>query len=351
MTIDYQTKEAKIKELIANATSPRDKAFYESLLKKAVAERPKQIVSVSPAPLPLKAKSPPREEKPSVKNTVTSSQDNVVEPKDEKIEVESKQLEKVTVETEAEKPSANELKIGEIQKPPTEFTSKITKKDEESALEQPKSEKHQKKHFFQSIGLITGRVSCSTKGLIIKIEGRKYQLRFAPSWHQKRRFEELKAEIAEQGATEKSLIVYPQILPVKENYEVRKVNFVLVDAKNLHHWKELEAGEFLMAGIWEYIPQSSITSITIRRNENPDLKKLVKKLHKVPRKKITQPKYIPCEWSEAEVKPFRYSEEEGKKAPKRYFVKVKTLFMPESNSFKVREQLAKPTRNIPSYIK
>ncbi len=45
LTTDYQVKEEKIKELIANASSPRDKAFYERLLKKAIAIRTNIVVT------------------------------------------------------------------------------------------------------------------------------------------------------------------------------------------------------------------------------------------------------------------------------------------------------------------
>ena len=40
MTIDYQAKEVKIKELIAKASSARAKAFYQGLLKRAIESRP-----------------------------------------------------------------------------------------------------------------------------------------------------------------------------------------------------------------------------------------------------------------------------------------------------------------------
>ncbi len=36
LTTEYQVKEEKIKELIANANTPRDQAFYEKLLKKVI---------------------------------------------------------------------------------------------------------------------------------------------------------------------------------------------------------------------------------------------------------------------------------------------------------------------------
>jgi len=44
LTTDYQVKEEKIKELIANASSPRDKAFYEKLLQKAISVRTNILV-------------------------------------------------------------------------------------------------------------------------------------------------------------------------------------------------------------------------------------------------------------------------------------------------------------------
>ena len=44
---EQSEKEAKIQKLIATATSPRDKAFYQELLQKTVAERVNSTVSSS----------------------------------------------------------------------------------------------------------------------------------------------------------------------------------------------------------------------------------------------------------------------------------------------------------------
>ena len=70
MTTDYQTKEAKIKELIAKATSPRDKAFYQGLLKKTIASRPVQVMEFAES---LQSETCPQSASVTEKKQKTSS--------------------------------------------------------------------------------------------------------------------------------------------------------------------------------------------------------------------------------------------------------------------------------------
>ncbi len=71
MTTDYRVKEAKIKELIATATSPRDKVFYEGLLKKAI-QRERGLRRASPHSLLAQEAS---ESRPSGKTEAAEEQD------------------------------------------------------------------------------------------------------------------------------------------------------------------------------------------------------------------------------------------------------------------------------------
>ena len=415
MTTDYQTKEAKIKELIAKATSPRDKAFYQGLLKKAIASRPKQIVSVVKSPpsetCPQSASVTEKEKKASSSTTESdksqsskqqkqksSSSNNrnglTSEKKKSEQDIQDNDLAKkansddksILEEDKSTEPESSQQSLSQEESstqlkeelPPAstnpEDTDATNPEDTDSTNPEPIDSTEQKeadsteqkeadstetplaveldiRYVFRAIGLIRGKVTTTSKKLKIEIDGRRFELKPAALSHKKKLFQELRTEILATGARDKTLLVYPQIHEVAHQPHAQKIIFKLVDTKKLHYWSELEPGEFILSGIWEYIPNTEQTSITIRRNSTPGLVKCLKKLHKTVKKTITKPLYLPCEWSEPKVKPFQYREDVPKKELKRYFVQTHARFIPESSTFEVIEQLAKPTRRIPAYIK
>ena len=447
MTTDYQAKEAKIKELIAKATSPRDKAFYQGLLKKAIASRPKQIVSVvksTPSETcPQSASVTEKEKKASSlttesdksqsskqqkqkssssnnRNGLTSEKkkseqdlkdnDLVAEKKKSEQDIQDNDLAKkansddksILEEDQSTEPESSQQSLSQEESstqlkeelPPAstnpedtdatnpedtdatnpEDTDSTNPEDTDSTNPEPIDSTEQKeadsteqkeadstettlaveldiRYVFRAIGLIRGKVTTTSKKLKIEIDGRRFELKPAALSHKKKLFQELRTDILATGARDKTLLVYPQIHEVANQPHTQKIIFKLVDTKKLHYWSELEPGEFILSGIWEYIPNTEQTSITIRRNSTPGLVKCLKKLHKTVKKTITKPIYLPCEWSEPTVKPFQYREDVPKKELKRYFVQTHARFIPESSTFEVIKPLAKPTRRIPTYIK
>ncbi len=292
LEVEQSEKEAKIQKLIATATSPRDKAFYQELLQKAIAERKTaQVESTKSVNSSEVAKS----------EEAHSSKPNSAEKKEEK--------ELSTEKNQNEKP------------------------------------------IFQAVGVIEGEVESRDNKLKVSIGAESYDLKFIPG-HKKRQWSKLKQEIEEKGSSQKTLIVYPQV-NINKKGEI-KIAFALSkveSSSDLRNRLELKEGEFKLAGLWQYPPKGSTPCITIRRNWEQGFVSYLEKIDEKQKAYILRPNYLPVEWSNPPTEAFKYSEETvafGKKAD---FVSVKGVFVAEDNKFKVVEVLAEPTQTIPKYLK
>ena len=289
---EQSEKEAKIQKLIATATSPRDKAFYQELLQKAIAERKTAQVESS--------------------KSVNSSEVAKSE------------------EAHSSKPNSAEKK-----------------EEKESSTEKNQNEKP----IFQAVGVIEGEVESRDNKLKVSIGAESYDLKFIPG-HKKRQWAKLKQEIEEKGSSQKTLIVYPQV-NINKKGEI-KITFALSkveSSSDLRNRLELKEGEFKLAGLWQYPPKGSNPCISIRRNWEQGFVSYLEKIDEKQKAYILRPNYLPVEWSNPPTEAFKYSEEtvaEGKKAD---FVSVKVRFESEDNKFKVVEVLAEPTQTIPKYLK
>ena len=352
MTTDYQTKEAKIKELIAKATSPRDKAFYQGLLKKAIASRPVQVMefaeSLQSETCPQSASVTEKKQKTSSSTTDSDkSQSSKPNQKSEKIiqddylvseinllikqliEAQS-QLPKSPSQSESQSKSSTESNSRKDQRPPVKF---------------------------QAIGVIKGLVVYSEKKLKIQLSSSEYELHIEgqPQPDKKEKFEALKQEIKAKGSSEHILVVYPQVHYFKKGEEgKRRVSFRFVSSQKANslpvNWHELRDREFRISGLWQYIPRCSEPCLTVRKNWSSSLEKWVAKMTIKKKVKKLKPAHLPTEWLDAPVEPFRYSPESEQKGEKSWFVRVKAVFVPGEDKFKVIGQLAEPTLERPRYL-
>ena len=293
-TIDSKQseKEAKIQKLIATATSPRDKAFYQDLLQKAIAERK-------------------------------------------------------TAQVESSK-SVNSSEVAKSEKAHSSEPNSAEKKDEkESSTEKKQNEKP----IFQAVGIIEGEVESIDNKLKVSIGAESYDLKFVPG-HKKRQWSKLKQEIEKKGSSQKTLIVYPQAnLNKKGEVQIAFALSKVESSSEIEKRWELMAGEFKLAGLWQYPPKGNTPCITIRRNWEQGFVNYLEKVDSKQQAYILRPNHLPVEWSDSPTEAFRVSESalaEGKKAD---FVTVKGVFEPEENKFKVLEVLEEPTQSIPRYLK
>ena len=289
---EQSEKEAKIQKLIATATSPRDKAFYQELLQKAIAERK-------------------------------------------------------TAQVESSK-SVNSSEVAKSEKAHSSKPNSAEKKEEkESSTEKNQNEKP----IFQAVGIIEGEVESIDNKLKVSIGTESYDLKFIPG-HKKRQWSKLKQEIEEKGNCSKTLIVYPQANLNKKG-EI-KITFALSKVESsseLRNRLQLKEGEFKLAGLWQYPPKGSTPCITIRRNWEQGFVSYLEKIDEKQKAYILRPNHLPVEWSDSPTEAFRWSEGAGSEGKKADFVSVKGVLVAEEHKFKVVEVLAPPTQTIPKYLK
>ena len=285
-------KEVKLQKLIATATSPRDKAFYQELLQKAIAER----------------KTAQVESTKSVKASEVAKSE----------------------EAHSEKPNSGEKK-----------------EEKESSTEKNQNEKP----IFQAVGIIEGEVESINNKLKVSIGAESYDLKFIPG-HKKRQWSKLKQEIEEKGSCSKTMMVYPQS-NINKKGEV-KMSFALSSVRTAEKSNsnlELIAGEFKLAGLWQYPPKWNSPCISIRRNWEEGFVSYLEKIDEKQKAYILRANYLPVDWSNPPTEALKYSAETVAAGKKADFVSVKARFESEENKFKVVEVLAEPTQTIPRYLK
>ncbi len=106
--------------------------------------------------------------------------------------------------------------------------------------------------------------------------------------------------------------------------------------------------DFILRGIWQFIPKSSSPVISIYRNQ--EVLGAIKKLSIQQQLSLLKPNHIPVVWDDAPVEPFKFDPQKDKNSKmKRYFVQVKASF--RDGVYVVEEVLEKPTKKIPKFLK
>ncbi len=221
------------------------------------------------------------------------------------------------------------------------------KEEKESSTEKKQNEKP----IFQAVGIIEGAVESIDNKLKVSIGAESYDLKFIPG-HKKRQWSKLEQEIEEKGSCSKTMMVYPQS-NINKKGEV-KMSFALSSVRTAEKSNsnlELIAGEFKLAGLWQYPPKWNSPCISIRRNWEEGFVSYLEKIEEKQKAYILRANYLPVDWSNPPTEALKYSAETVAAGKKADFVSVKARFESEENKFKVVEVLAEPTQTIPRYLK
>ncbi len=330
----------KIKQLIATATTAKQKRMYQNLLveaeqklqeeKQELGEEQDNSVTKS-VDLVGKRKEGNEEDKSLVSNTL-------VIPKKEKITtpIQDKEVE-------------NEKKLSEKEE---EFELRDNSEEEE---EEEDSNKYGT--AFQAVGVVQGKVTECDEKLSLELGGKNYPLFYANTkfWA----YKGFKKQIALTGKDDYPLMVYPKITHFPQKHQPHNIYFQLVafDASN-HPEKqetiftELNEGEFKIFGLWQFIPPSRLPCISVFRNYSPKLLEYIKQGELAKKVQITKATHVPIIWKDSPVQPFRFNPKLKKEEQKPlYFVSIKAKFLPEKNLFLFIEQLAEPTQDVPRFLK
>ena len=200
--------------------------------------------------------------------------------------------------------------------------------------------------IFQAVGVLKGTFKSEsvvndlgkeTRIFFFCTQGKTYRLRI-----KKDAFLAFKIQFQNHPSAEVYVIVYPFLMFIpKKPPELR---FELVSWQdNLHEGKE--ENEFILRGIWQFIPQYRRPLISVMRNwcEKEKRDDLLNKGDQF------KPVHIPILWKDSPVPPYRFNPK-SEQQPDRYFVELKCRFISKMDSFGVKEVLSEPTTTHPKYL-
>ncbi len=354
----------KIKQLIATATTAKQKQMYQNLLVEAEE----------------KLKEQQKELAEQQENTPTESAENVGQIKDDGQDKKDDSNTNVKRKKRFLRKKKKQEVISEKKLPEKEEDNEVTdnssqesldnkdKKDNSSQesldnkdlINNSSEEEDSNKYTtaFQAVGVVQGKVTIKEEEkLSLELGGKNYELfpgigRF---WAKKG----LQKQMAQTGKDDYPLMVYPKITHFPQKHQPHNVYFQLVafDAGN-HPEKEqttfteLNEGEFKIFGLWQFIPPSRLPCISVFRNYSPKLLEYIKQGELAKKVQITKATHVPIIWKDSPVQPFRFNPKLKKEEQKPlYFVSIKAKFLPEKNLFLFIEQLAEPTQDVPRFLK
>ncbi len=226
------------------------------------------------------------------------------------------------------------------ERPPTESSQSSS----ETASETPQRPVNES--IFQAIGVIKGHIE--TK-LVTNDEGEEKTIMWLV--HQGKKY-----KVKMRGFKFKKLLQKSQKSPNQELY-FRVYPYLQFIPQmppelrfQLNGWqelppKQLKENEFILRGLWQFIPQFRRPLITVMRNwmekKNRDffLEKGMdfKAIH------------VPLLWKDSPVPPWRFNPKASQQGD-RYFVEMKAKFIPKLDTFGFVELLSEPTTTFPRYL-
>lgn len=212
--------------------------------------------------------------------------------------------------------------------------------------------------IFQAVGVITGEVTFSDEGkATVAIEGKDFPLYYAPQ--KKKALEALRMELKSTGVSLQRLLVYPRITHFPKREEPHHVSFQLVafrrsatDPDPNDALAQLDAMEFKLAGLWQFIPVCQTPCVSVFKNYTEERKEFIKAAEVDLKVKFMKGTHVPVTWKDAPVRPFRFNpkldkEHQGHAA----FVQVKATFDPEKEVFLVQTLSSPPAAKPPRFLK
>lgn len=203
--------------------------------------------------------------------------------------------------------------------------------------------------FFQAIGQIRGRVQREGEGdrLTVTVGGKRYPL-FYP-WGRKRVARALARDIGEDGS-EKRLIVHPRAVHFPDRDRRQVLTFAILRFGEPTSFPmpslDVRDGQFLLRGVWRFIPVCSLPVISIYRNRSA--KSIIDRTDSKMASRLLKAQHLPTLWQSAPVSPFKHVEGVEGTPP---FVQVRAKLLPSKDCFAVVSEIQEHLEDAPPYLK
>lgn len=202
--------------------------------------------------------------------------------------------------------------------------------------------------FFQAIGCLKGVLSVETeekvseegdvkslKHCYLTTHGKRYKINA-----DKKKYNSLLRE-AKKGE-EVYLMVYPRLLFIPKQRPELRFTAVLWRKEPIENFAP---DEFILRGIWQFIPQVRTPVISVLRNylekEQRD--------EQLAEGKDFKGIHVPLLWKGSPVSPYRHNPKSSEQMP-RHFVQIKAKFIPKLDSFGFTELLGEPSTSFPKHL-
>lgn len=210
---------------------------------------------------------------------------------------------------------------------------------------------------FQAVGIIQGAVSFpEDKKPTITVNGKEYSL-FPQSVFDKKqtnqRLKHLKKHIEKTGIPNQKLLVYPHITHSIQQTHLQEISFDIIKFDHQIGIIEnnLEEMEFLLSGLWQFIPICSTPCVSIFKNSHLINLKRTQNKSAIKRVKRLEPCHIPVLWENPSIQPFHYNPGLNKlDQDSPMFVQLKARFLPEQDQFQVVSEVKPPRNQPPPYL-
>ncbi|MGB6301077.1 MAG: hypothetical protein WBF90_33550 [Rivularia sp. (in: cyanobacteria)] len=187
---------------------------------------------------------------------------------------------------------------------------------------------------FQGLGVLSGVVSKGEAGYQIAMANQTYPLMLRRSNVEKH------LKLGKQN----KILVYPKVTHFPERDAVASLKFQLIGCKTENStspiFEQLKLGEFILKGIWQFIPACRQPVISIYRNY--DSFKEISFRDELSKLKQSKAQHVPTLWFDSPVKPYRFNMK-SKEQPDKYFVEIKAKFNLKKNLFIFDSLLDVPT--------
>lgn len=259
--------------------------------------------------------------------------------------------------------AVNKAEKKELKKPNYKAADKELNKPNYKAADKGliKKPKYNKKSFkeesplglFQGVGVIECNVCFGKEEVNVEIGGYKYPLLYLPKqWY---KLSALKKEIENSGTNFKRLIVYPRVIHLPDKNAYQQVQFQLVRFEKNDEYcgitEKLNHNEFLIGGIWQFIPVCKLPCISVFKNYDEEKKEWIKQADKKDVGKYMKASHFPMIWRDSPIKPFKYNPKVETQEDQKYFVRIKANFRPDKAVFQFDTLVEPPTEDIPRYFK
>jgi hypothetical protein len=225
--------------------------------------------------------------------------------------------------------------ISEADKPTTDNTTVETSEDDSD-----KSASESGLNFFQAIGVLSGKLIFDG-GFKIELAGKQYNVKF------KKDCLMYFVKLGEVGR----FAVYPKIMHFPKPDAAATIWFEIVAIKSEDNsssgiFEKLQDNEFLLRGLWQFIPVCRTPVISILYNYTDDLLTKIARLDTAAKCKKLKAQHLPLVWKPPVVPAFRYKKDSETQDDK-YFISVKAKLDIKREEFIFDSLIGMPTTEVP----